>query len=160
MVSLLVYHSQPIHHYRICSNLCRLCCKDVVTSDHLYFRLHSCSFTIKGQSCFHTAHALKHVYRRETGRKIACWYRTLHVLSMPAGKESPRKGREGGARQGSKSSKETMKGRQKPAQNALAQRGQSQSCHQCRQSIHSSKGVSEVKSGKERLRCSTCTRFW
>ena len=39
-------------------------------------------------------------------------------------------------------------------------RGQSQSCHQCRQSIHSSKGVSEVKSGRERLKCSTCTRFW
>ena len=39
-------------------------------------------------------------------------------------------------------------------------RGQSQSCHQCRQSIHSSKGISEVKSGKERLKCSTCTRFW
>jgi len=39
-------------------------------------------------------------------------------------------------------------------------RGQSQSCHQCRQSIHSSKGVSEVKSGKERLKCSTCTRYW
>ncbi len=39
-------------------------------------------------------------------------------------------------------------------------RGQSQSCHQCRQSIHSSKGVSEVKQGKARLKCSTCTRFW
>lgn len=39
-------------------------------------------------------------------------------------------------------------------------RGQSQSCHQCRQSIHSNKGVSEVKSGRERLKCSTCTRFW
>lgn len=38
--------------------------------------------------------------------------------------------------------------------------GQSQSCHQCRQSIHSNKGVSEVKSGRERLKCSTCTRFW
>ena len=41
-----------------------------------------------------------------------------------------------------------------------ANRGQSQSCHQCRQSIHSSKGVSEVKSGRERIKCSTCTRFW
>ena len=41
-----------------------------------------------------------------------------------------------------------------------ALRGQSQSCHQCRQSIHSSKGISEVKSGKARLKCSTCTRFW
>ena len=39
-------------------------------------------------------------------------------------------------------------------------RGQSQSCHQCRQSIHSSKGVSEVKSGRERLKCSKCTRYW
>ena len=39
-------------------------------------------------------------------------------------------------------------------------RGQSQSCHQCRQSIHSSKGVSEVKSGRERLKCSRCTRYW
>ena len=39
-------------------------------------------------------------------------------------------------------------------------RGQSQSCHQCRQSIHSSKGVSEVKSGRERLKCSQCTRYW
>ena len=39
-------------------------------------------------------------------------------------------------------------------------RGQSQSCHQCRQSIHSNKGVSEVKSGRERIKCSTCTRFW
>lgn len=39
-------------------------------------------------------------------------------------------------------------------------RGQSQSCHQCRQSIHSSKGVSEVKSGRERLKCSNCTRYW
>ncbi len=39
-------------------------------------------------------------------------------------------------------------------------KGQSQSCHQCRQSIYSHKGVSEVKYGKERLRCSKCTRFW
>ena len=39
-------------------------------------------------------------------------------------------------------------------------RGQSQSCHQCRQSIHSNKGLSEVKQGKARLKCSSCTRFW
>ena len=44
--------------------------------------------------------------------------------------------------------------------NSAQARGQSQSCHQCRQSIHSSKGVSEVKQGKARLKCSTCTRFW
>lgn len=46
------------------------------------------------------------------------------------------------------------------AQNGGGVRGQSQSCHQCRQSIHSSKGVSEVKSGRERLKCSQCTRYW
>jgi hypothetical protein len=44
--------------------------------------------------------------------------------------------------------------------NGGGSRGQSQSCHQCRQSIHSSKGVSEVKSGRERLKCSQCTRYW
>ena len=48
------------------------------------------------------------------------------------------------------------KRRRKPS----APKGQSQSCHQCRQSIHSSKGVFEVKSGKERLKCSQCTRYW
>ena len=49
---------------------------------------------------------------------------------------------------------------QAPAANGGGVRGQSQSCHQCRQSIHSSKGVSEVKSGRERLKCSQCTRYW
>ena len=39
-------------------------------------------------------------------------------------------------------------------------RGCSQTCHQCRQSIYSNKGVSEVKSGLGRLKCSKCTRFW
>ena len=48
---------------------------------------------------------------------------------------------------------------QQPAGNGGV-RGQSQSCHQCRQSIHSSKGVSEVKSGRERLKCSQCTKHW
>ena len=41
-----------------------------------------------------------------------------------------------------------------------ANRGQSQSCHQCRQSILSAKGMQEVKEGKRRAKCSTCTRFW
>ena len=44
--------------------------------------------------------------------------------------------------------------------NDAQSRGQSQSCHQCRQSIHSNKGLSEVKQGKARLKCSSCTRFW
>lgn len=39
-------------------------------------------------------------------------------------------------------------------------RGQSQSCHQCRQSILSAKGMQEVKEGKRRAKCNTCTRFW
>ena len=39
-------------------------------------------------------------------------------------------------------------------------KGSSQSCHQCRQSIFSSKGLAEVQRGKERTKCSTCTRFW
>lgn len=39
-------------------------------------------------------------------------------------------------------------------------RGQSQSCHQCRQSIHSSKGASELKLGQLRIKCSQCTRYW
>ena len=41
-----------------------------------------------------------------------------------------------------------------------ANRGQSQSCHQCRQSILSAKGMQEAKEGKKRAKCSTCTRFW
>ena len=49
---------------------------------------------------------------------------------------------------------------QAQAGNGGGVRGQSQSCHQCRQSIHSNKGVSEVKSGRERLKCSQCTRYW
>ena len=52
------------------------------------------------------------------------------------------------------------KGVKKEAGGGSGVRGQSQSCHQCRQSIHSSKGVSEVKSGRERLKCSRCTRYW
>ena len=39
-------------------------------------------------------------------------------------------------------------------------KGQCQTCHQCRQSIYSNKGTFEVKIGKERLKCSRCTRFW
>ena len=51
-------------------------------------------------------------------------------------------------------------GEEEGKKNRASFRGQSQSCHQCRQSIHSNKGVSEVKSGRERIKCSTCTRFW
>lgn len=39
-------------------------------------------------------------------------------------------------------------------------KGQSQSCHQCRQSIFSSKGVGEIKLGQKRIKCSSCTRYW
>lgn len=39
-------------------------------------------------------------------------------------------------------------------------RGQSQSCHQCRQSIYSLKGASELKLGQQRVKCSQCTRYW
>ena len=39
-------------------------------------------------------------------------------------------------------------------------RGQSKSCHQCRQSIFSVKGVVEAKQGELRVKCSKCTRFW
>ncbi|XP_019849176.1 PREDICTED: uncharacterized protein LOC100642131 [Amphimedon queenslandica] len=39
-------------------------------------------------------------------------------------------------------------------------RGQSQSCHQCRQSIFSLKGASEIKTGQKRIKCSKCTRYW
>ena len=39
-------------------------------------------------------------------------------------------------------------------------KGQSQSCHQCRQSIFSSKGVGEMKLGQKRIKCSSCTRYW
>ena len=41
-----------------------------------------------------------------------------------------------------------------------ATRGLSQSCHQCRQSIHSSKGANEMKLGHQRIKCSQCTRYW
>ena len=61
---------------------------------------------------------------------------------------------------GKKKSTKKAAGPQAQAGNGGGVRGQSQSCHQCRQSIHSSKGVSEVKSGRERLKCSQCTRYW
>ena len=73
-------------------------------------------------------------------------------------KKPPKQSRKGG-----KPKKEDLKssgGGKKETQRGGAGRGLSQSCHQCRQSIHSSKGVSEVKSGKERLKCSQCTRYW
>ena len=66
---------------------------------------------------------------------------------------------------GGKTGKSKGKGKGQPQKGKEGKRksvgrGQSQSCHQCRQSIHSNKGVSEVKSGRERIKCSTCTRFW
>ena len=43
-------------------------------------------------------------------------------------------------------------------------KGQCLTCHQCRQSVYSNKGTLElkvdVKSGKQRLKCSKCTRYW
>ena len=53
----------------------------------------------------------------------------------------------------SSSPKKTRKRRQCP-------RGQSQSCHQCRQSIFSLKGASEIKTGQKRIKCSKCTKYW
>lgn len=61
--------------------------------------------------------------------------------------DSGRKERDGGA------GKSVKKGES-------VNRGQSQSCHQCRQSILSAKGMQEVKEGKRRAKCNTCTRFW
>ena len=69
----------------------------------------------------------------------------------------PTKG-DGGKKKSTK--KATGSPQAQSAGNGGGVRGQSQSCHQCRQSIHSSKGVSEVKSGRERLKCSQCTRYW
>ena len=39
-------------------------------------------------------------------------------------------------------------------------KGQCRTCHQCRQSLYSNKGINETKPPKERLKCSQCTRFW
>ena len=49
-----------------------------------------------------------------------------------------------------------VKSKRKPSIN----RGQSQSCHQCRQSIFSAKGMQEAKEGKTRTKCGVCTRYW
>ena len=54
--------------------------------------------------------------------------------------------------------------KQKTSSAVTGYKGQCLTCHQCRQSVYSNKGTLElkldVKSGKQRLKCSQCTRFW
>ena len=56
--------------------------------------------------------------------------------------------------------KKKKDGEAKKAKKVNGPRGQSQSCHQCRQSIFSSKGAMEAKQGQLRVKCSNCTRYW
>lgn len=52
----------------------------------------------------------------------------------------------------------------RPASVVPGSKGQCLTCHQCRQSVYSNKGTLELKvdskSGKKRLKCSKCTRYW
>jgi len=54
--------------------------------------------------------------------------------------------------------------KQKTSSMVAGYKGQCLTCHQCRQSVYSNKGTLElkpdVKSGKQRLKCSQCTRYW
>lgn len=100
------------------------------------------------------------------GARLAVWMKMGRPLSIGEKSKTPKSKKVNIHRvksPGIVKKKTTAKSKTKPApKTATPQqpRGQSQSCHQCRQSIHSSKGVSEVKQGKERLKCSRCTRFW
>lgn len=86
---------------------------------------------------------------------------TPESTSLPEEVDHSRKGKGEYSKKPSKLDSGKKKRKKEAAQaGSGGVRGQSQSCHQCRQSIHSSKGVSEVKSGRERLKCSQCTRYW
>ena len=82
--------------------------------------------------------------------------RTAKQLAM----SSPYKENEGAVVMRKKQKKAAAKKEEKMKKKKSAARGQSKSCHQCRQSIFSEKGVCEVKQGQLRVKCSQCTRFW
>ncbi|CAI8033465.1 Cell division cycle-associated 7-like protein [Geodia barretti] len=86
-------------------------------------------------------------------------YKSLKTSAALSGGGKQRKGTACSREQKSEIGGKTGKSKKEGERKGVG-RGQSQSCHQCRQSIHSNKGVSEVKSGRERIKCSTCTRFW
>ena len=86
-------------------------------------------------------------------------YKSLKTSAALSGGGKQRKGTSCSREQKSEIGGKTGKSKKEGERKSVG-RGQSQSCHQCRQSIHSNKGVSEVKSGRERIKCSTCTRFW